>query len=45
VIEVLEKARSEKKVEGSDLIFLRKDGEPLNRYTPYHYRPPLKIAF
>ena len=37
VIEVLEKARSEKKVEGSDLIFLRKDGEPLNRYTPYHY--------
>jgi len=37
VIEVLEKAKLDKKVKRNDLIFLRKDGEPLSRYTLYHY--------
>jgi len=37
VIEVLERAKSGKKVKESDLIFLRKDGKQLNRHTLYHY--------
>lgn len=36
-IGVLENAKAGKKVERNDFIFLRKDGEPLNRHTPYNY--------
>ncbi len=36
-VEVLESAKTERKVKRADYIFLRKDGKPLNRHTPYNY--------
>ena len=36
-VEVLESAKTGRKIKRTDTIFLRKDGEPLNRHTLYHY--------
>ena len=35
--EVLENAKGGREIKASDHVFLRKDGKPLNRHTPFNY--------